>query len=285
MIGGFDTSPEDDLQLLRTAAVSGGIIAAGFFRREVKTWTKENSSPVTEADFMVDTHLARMLLDARPHYGWLSEETVDSKDRLRAARLFVVDPIDGTRGFLRGEDSWSISLAVVENGRPVAGVIYAPARDELYEASLGGGARRNGVPLIRQAEPGREPLIPLPGAVHQELQTAGLEYTRGPHYTSLAYRLTQVATGGLDAAVARRGSHDWDIAGAAIILSEAGITFEDVCAGQVVFNRPELRHSALLAVADETLYGPLHAALKQVYGCPAELDLPEHPQSLEERLP
>src|SRR3954467_6651195 len=166
-----------DLDLLRTAAVTAGIIASSYFRRDLRTWTKENSSPVSEADIVLDKFLFSALTTARPDYGWLSEESVDNPDRLNHARTFIVDPIDGTRGFIKGEDSWTVSLAVVENGTPVVGVVFAPARDEMYEATLGGGARFNGqeldrvVPLTRQS-----PLIPAPGAVHQELQAAGLEY-------------------------------------------------------------------------------------------------------------
>ena len=164
-----------------------------------------------------------------------------------------------------------MSLAVVEDGTSIAGVVYAPARDEMYDASLGGGAWFNGKPLRRQAVPGRTvPLIPAPGAVHQELQAEGLEYTRGPAYPSLAYRLVQVATGKLDAAVARRGAQDWDVAGAAAILAECGLPLEDVCIGALRFNRPEIRHGALAALGDASLRTPLHAALIRVYGCPAE---------------
>src|SRR5690606_6781432 len=106
-------------------------------------------------------------------YGWLSEESVEDPDRLNHRRTFIVDPIDGTRGFIRGDDSWTVSLAVVEDGIPIAGVVYAPARDEMYDAALGLGARFNGRPLTRQRHPGRSlPLIPAPGAVHHELQTA-----------------------------------------------------------------------------------------------------------------
>jgi myo-inositol-1(or 4)-monophosphatase len=169
-----------------------------------------------------------------------------------------------------------VSLAVVEDGVPIAGVVYAPARDEMYDAAVGAGARLNGRPLLRQRHPGRTaPLIPAPGAVHQELQAAGLEYKRGPYFPSLAYQLVQVATGRLDAGVARRGSRDWDIAGAACILAEAGIAFEDVCMGALRFNRPETRHGALAAFGEASLKAPLRAALVKVYGCPQpqEVDL------------
>ena len=266
------TTYEDDLELLRSSAVAAGIIASGFFRRDVKSWHKDNASPVSEADILVDRYLASSLLQARPDYGWLSEETADNPSRLDCERVFVVDPIDGTRGFLRGEDSWTVSLAVVEHGVPVAGVVYAPVRDELYDAVKDGGARLNGKPIVRRRRAGAPPLIPAAGAVHQELQAAGLDYTRGPAYPSLAYRLVQVATGRLDAVATRRGSQDWDIAAAAIILSEAGIDLADVCRGVPQFNRRDVRHGALAALGDMSLKPLVHAALIKVYGCPAEPD-------------
>jgi myo-inositol-1(or 4)-monophosphatase len=263
------TTAADDLQLLRSAAVTAGIIAIGYFRKELKHWTKEHNSPVSEADIVLDKFLHSALTTARPDYGWLSEETADTTDRLSRRRTFVVDPIDGTRAFIKGEDPWSVSLAVVEDGVAIAGVVYAPARDEMYEAALGEGALLNGKPIVRQRPANRHaPVIPAPGAVHQELQANGFDYIRGPAYPSLAYRLVQVATGKLDAAVARRGSQDWDLAGAAIILSEAGIDFTDVCMGALRFNRAETRHGALAALGEVSLKPLLHAALIRVYGCP-----------------
>lgn len=262
------TSYENDLELLRTAAVTAGIIASSYFRRELRSWTKENASPVSEADIVLDKFLFSALTAARPDYGWLSEETADNPQRLGKKRVFIVDPIDGTRGFIKGEDSWTISLAVVENGEPVVGVVFAPARDQMYEASKGGGARLNGKPIVRVTPPDRqEPLIPAPGAVHQELQLAGLSYTRGPAYPSLAYRLVQIATGKLDATVVRRGAQDWDIAGAAMVLSECGIGFVDACIGDMRFNKPEVRHGALAAFAQGSLRELLTGALIKVYGC------------------
>lgn len=263
------SSADEDLELLRASAVTAGIIATGYFRRDIKSWTKGHDSPVSEADILVDQFLASALMAARPDYGWLSEESADDLTRLERRRVFVIDPIDGTRGFLRGEDSWCVSVAVVEDGRPLAGVIYAPIRDELYAASRDGGTRLNGRPLLRKHPSGRSlPLIPLPGAVHTALDEAGFAHTRGPHYPSLAYRLVQVAAGRLDAAVARRGSNDWDVAAAAIVLSETGITLEDVCEETLAFNRPDVRHGALCATAELSLKPQLHEALRRVYGCP-----------------
>lgn len=267
------TTAAEDLEVLRSAAVTAGIIATGYFRRDVKNWTKEFGSPVSEADIVLDKFLHSALTTARPDYGWLSEESADNPERLGKKRTFIVDPIDGTRGFIKGEDSWSVAIAVVEDGTAIAGVVYAPARDEMYEAAAGEGAFLNGKPLVRQRMLDRRaPLIPAPGAVHQELQSAGLDYVRGGYYPSLAYRLVQVATGKLDAAVARRGSQDWDIAAAAVILQEAGVDFADVCMGALRFNRAETRHGALAALTEASLKPVLHAALVKVYGCPEPQD-------------
>lgn len=263
-----DEELEEDLRLLRAAAVNAGIMAMGFFRREVKTWTKENSSPVSEADFLIDDFLGETLTASRPDYGWLSEETVDDKDRLTRQRVFVVDPIDGTSGFLRGEDGWSIALAIVENGTPKVGVVYAPARDELYEAKLGHGAMLNSAPLKLHHRLGDKPIIPAPGAVHNELTALGLDYVRGPHLPSLAHRLLQVATGVLDVALARRGAQDWDIAASDVILAECGIHIQDVCTGRPTYNNEDVRHGALAAMRDLSLKANVHAALRTVYGCP-----------------
>jgi myo-inositol-1(or 4)-monophosphatase len=282
MTSSVPTSPAEDLELLRSGAVSAGIIAAGFFRRDPKTWTKANASPVTEADIAVDRYLNATLCAARPGYGWLSEETADDSRRLQRRRAFVIDPIDGTRGFIRGDDSWTVSLAVVEDGIAIAGVVYAPVRDEMFAACRGGGAWRNGKRLSRRPS-GPHPVIPAPGAVHHELEAAGLDYVRGPYFPSLAYRLVQVAAGGLDAAVVRRGAQDWDIAGAAVILEECGIGFEDVCLGALRFNRPEVRHGALAALADNSLRSVLHETLIRIYGCPADESLLA--PDLESRMP
>jgi myo-inositol-1(or 4)-monophosphatase len=277
------TTAADDLELLRSSAVTAGIIALGYFRREVKSWTKEHDSPVSEADIVLDDYLRVALGRARPDYGWLSEETADSADRLDRRRTFIVDPIDGTRSFLRGEDTWCVSLAVVEDGVPIAGVVYAPARDEMYEASVGDGAMLNGRPILRRRPLDRTaPLIQVTGAVHRQLQEAGVVYTRGPYYSSLAYRMSQVATGKLDAAISRRGSHDWDIAAAAIILAEAGLVLDDVCTERVVFNKADVRHGALAAAGEHSLKPVLHEALRRVYGCPPPSEMPA---DLERRTP
>src|SRR4051812_4316244 len=123
-----------------------------YFGKNPQVWMKGGTSPVSEADHAADAYLRQTLLAARPDYGWLSEETIDNPARLLARRTFVVDPIDGTRGFLEGLRSWCVSVAVVEDGRTLAGVLECPAKDETYWALPGQGAFRNGKPIaVRQA--------------------------------------------------------------------------------------------------------------------------------------
>jgi myo-inositol-1(or 4)-monophosphatase len=149
-------SLEEDLELIRVAAEEAGKIAMGYFGRDPEVWLKAGVSPVSEADYAVDAFLKGSLRAARPDYGWLSEETVDTPDRLTANRTFVVDPIDGTRAFLERRDVWCVSIAVVENGRPLAGVLDCPAREEVYVAAPGKGATLNGK-RISVRQPGAEP--------------------------------------------------------------------------------------------------------------------------------
>ena len=112
----IDGKLDADLELVRKAAREAGELAMRYFRRDPQVWMKAGNSPVTEGDLAVDRLLRDRLSAARPDYGWLSEETADSSERLSALRTFVVDPIDGTRGFIAGSAEWCVSVAIVEDG-------------------------------------------------------------------------------------------------------------------------------------------------------------------------
>src|SRR5258708_1630894 len=120
-----------------------GALAAKTFRGEFKSWSKDGGSPVTEVDIAGDNLLRERLTRLVPDVGWLSEETEDDRARLGSARLWVVDPIDGTRAFVNGRTDWSVSVALVEDGRPVLGAVFAPLEDGLYLAAAGEGATRD----------------------------------------------------------------------------------------------------------------------------------------------
>ncbi|MBT1155046.1 3'(2'),5'-bisphosphate nucleotidase CysQ [Aminobacter anthyllidis] len=236
-----------ELELLRAAATEAGRIAMGFFRQSPEVWFKGGNSPVSEADYAADHYLRDTLLAARPDYGWLSEETADNPDRLGARRTFVVDPIDGTRGFVEGRTAWCVSVAVVENGRSLAGVLECPARNETYWAVAGGGAFLNGAPLevremgerIRIAGP--KPMIDGMPAEWQD------RLDREAYIPSLAYRVAMIANGALDATFVKPNAHDWDIAAAELILTEAGGKLLDRHGNKLAFAGSDIVHGALMA--------------------------------------
>ncbi|MCX8281174.1 3'(2'),5'-bisphosphate nucleotidase CysQ [Phyllobacterium sp. 0TCS1.6C] len=260
-----------DLELIREAAMGAGRIAMSFFQQSPQTWLKSGNSPVTEADLAVDRYLKDMLLAARPDYGWISEETVDERSSSPWQRLFVVDPIDGTRDFIGGGNVWCISIAVIENGRPVAGVLDCPAREEVMTALPGKGACLNGG-IIRSRPQTRPFRVAAPGQylkkLPREFQDA-IEHA--PHIASLAYRLAMVARGDLAGTFVRPNSHDWDLAAADLILSEAGgrvltAAGEALTYGRHDAERGDYRHGALVASGASFMDDMLKVAAATTFG-------------------
>lgn len=212
---------EGDLRLITEAAREAGRIAHGFFRRDPQVWFKAGQSPVSEADYAADKFLRETLLAARPDYGWLSEETADTPDRLSMSRCFVVDPVDGTRAFVEGRETWCVSVAVVERGRPLAGVLECPALRETFTATLGGGAFLDGKTISVRALPAK-PEVAGAKAFVDALAPPWNAAHRAAHIPSLAYRIALIAKGHLDATLVKPNAHDWDLAAADLILREAG---------------------------------------------------------------
>ncbi|WP_246660482.1 3'(2'),5'-bisphosphate nucleotidase CysQ [Nitratireductor sp. XY-223] len=242
-----------DLALIREAAQEGGRIAMGYFRNHPDVWYKGGRSPVTEADIAVDRFLSKTLSAARPDYGWLSEETEDNKSRRHHDRIFVVDPIDGTRAYVNGEDVWCVSIAVVESGVPVAGVLACPARDELFEAARGGEATKNGRP-IAVSSVGADRVMSMPQTVYRNLPEGFADsIQRAPHIPSLAYRIAMVADGRLDATLVKPGSHDWDLAAADLILGNAGGALLNRKGEPVRYNKKSVSHGLLIAGPERML--------------------------------
>ena len=241
------------LDELADAARRAGEIALRDFRLGATTsaavHAKHGGSPVTGADLAVDRYLSARLRAAFPDAGWLSEETADDLSRLDKASLLVVDPIDGTRAFLAGDPRWTVSIAFVLDARPIAGVVHAPVLGETYGAALGCGARLDGAP-IRAAEKATlaGARIGGPKAMIAALaKAAGAELIAAPRIPSLALRLARVAGGALDVGLASANAHDWDVAAADILLSEAGALLTDAHGQILRYNARETRRGALLA--------------------------------------
>lgn len=218
-------------EVSRITAEAGRIAAArcgGAFRR----WEKTPGSPVCDIDLEVDAFLREHLSRLDPEAGWLSEETLDASDRIERRRLWVVDPIDGTRDYLRERPGWCVSVALVEDRAPLIGVLDAPARGEHWTARKGKGAWRNGE---RLKVSGR---TELPGARVPADQLPALDRDLVPvaKPNSIALRIALVAAGEADLVATLKWGFEWDIAAAALIAAEAGATVSGALGQPLAFN-------------------------------------------------
>jgi myo-inositol-1(or 4)-monophosphatase len=252
-----------DLALLTEAARAAGVVALRYWKRNPEVWDKDDGAgPVTEADLAVNRLLEDRLRGARPDYGWLSEESPDGEARQATRRQFIVDPIDGTRAFIAGEEAFAHSLAVVEGGRVLAGVVYLPAMDRLYAATAAGAALCNGQPIRASQHPGIEGanVLTTRPTLLPEHWPGGVPDLKRSFRTSLAYRLCLVAEGRFDGMITLRDAWEWDIAAGGLIAAQAGAVVTDRAGAALVFNRPEARSPGVIA-AGAGLHGAVLARL------------------------
>lgn len=260
--------PADDRRLLRAAVDEAGPVALRHFRQNAKRWQKAPGQIVTEADLAIDELLHRRLLGARPNDAWLSEERPDDGSRYRERRVWMVDPIDGTRAFADGLAEFAISAALVTDGAPVLGVVSNPATGQWFEAMAGDGARLDGEP-IRASD-----RVDLTGARLLASRTEmrrrrWSELIQGPSFTSissLAYKLALVAAGRYDGLVSLRPCHDWDVAAAVLLVSEAGGLVTTADGAALELNGATLRHQGLVAAGTRELHRALLARLAPLRG-------------------
>jgi myo-inositol-1(or 4)-monophosphatase len=248
---------------LDAAVRDAGGLALSMFAKPIRQWTKgPSSSPVCEADIAVDALLRQRLSGVDSGFGWLSEETADDPARLTARYVWVVDPIDGTRAYIAGEPDWAISAALVENGRPIAARLYAPALDEFFAAAAGGTSTLNGKAIAATGGADLQDIrIAGPQKLLERLSSVMPPFTKLPRGHSLALRLARVAQGASDAALAGGNSHDWDLAAADLLVHQAGGTLTPLAGGTIAYNRPVPRHGMLIAAGRDR-----HAALIERLG-------------------
>ena len=235
----------DLLAQVSEAARAAGAMAFSRWRGEFASWDKVPGEVVCEIDLAANDMLHAALGRLDPEAGWLSEETADSAERLMRSRVWVVDPIDGTRDFVRGRPGWCVSVALVEGGRALLGVLDAPARDEHWAAAAGKGATLNGAALHAsdrtELAGARVPADVLPKADHD------LVMVERPN--SIALRMAMVARGDADLLAALRWGHEWDIAAAALIAQEAGAVVTDARGSTLRFNSTKGEMFGVLACA------------------------------------
>jgi len=242
----------------RAAVLEAGRLAMSYFGRAHGRWEKGPGQIVTDADLAVDGFLKTALSGLAPDAGWLSEETADDGSRLTARRVWVVDPIDGTRSFAEAKPEFTICVGLLEHARPVLGLVLNPATGELFEARAGQGATLNGAPIAAR------PQAALAGAriVVSRNENKRRDFERYfpdaqlDAIGSLALKLCLVACGRFDGYLSWRRAHDWDIAAAALILAEAGALLTDPRGLEVRFDTAEPVRRGLVAAAPG-----LHAAM------------------------
>lgn len=242
----------DDLPLLIAAARLAGDIALRHWRQDPQVWEKpDGQGPVSAADLEVNEALCALLCQARPDYGWLSEESTDSAGRQATATQFILDPIDGTRAFLEGDTAFAHALAVVQDGTVRAGVVFLPAQDRLYTATAHGPALLNGAPIQASAcaSATHARVLTAKASLAPELWPGGVPELERHFRSSLAWRLCLVAEGAFDAMITLRPAWEWDIAAGALIASRAGARVSDRSGAALLFNRPDPRSRGVVAAA------------------------------------
>lgn len=208
-------------------------------------WEKVPGSPVCAADIAIDGFLKRELTALLPAAGWLSEETADSPERLAGGLIWLVDPIDGTRDYIHGRRGWAVSVALVSAGRPLFGLLCAPARDEYWYGEAGQGSWRNGERLAASSR------AELAGArvPAKTLPPEDADLVRVDQPNSIALRMALVAADEADLVATLRWGFEWDIGAAALIAREAGAAVTDAFGQPLNYNKPDPRAFGVLATA------------------------------------
>ena len=254
----------EDHALLCEAVRDAGAIALDYFQRGFEVREKNPGDPVTDADLAVDEALKSRLMGERPGYGWMSEETEDDRARLDAPRTWIVDPIDGTKGFVEGNQHWVVSAALVEAGRPVCAVVFNPGTGQFVDAYKGGGTRLNGKP-VRTTRTASLAAASL-GSSHNEQRRKLWQHlfpeSRIELVDAIAYKIALVAIGAHDGTISLRPKSDWDIAAGDLLVSEAGGVMTDADGNRLIYNQDDVRNPNLVA-SGAVIYPALRTALER----------------------
>jgi myo-inositol-1(or 4)-monophosphatase len=251
-----------ELQVAIDGAIAAGKILQGYFRDGgYQIDSKGKNNPVTTADFEADSKLKQILRDAFPTYGWLSEETVDNDDRLACERVWIVDPLDGTKEFIKGIPEFVVAIALAERGVPVMGVSYNPIKNELFSGIRGAGCFLDGKPVTVSTVSALE---------HSTILASRSETARGDWKAyegrvkvraigSVAYKLALVAAGQADATFTLTPKSEWDIASGVALIVAAGGRVTDLNGDEMHFNRRDVKTPGFVASN-----GHLHSEIERM---------------------
>jgi myo-inositol-1(or 4)-monophosphatase len=246
---GWRNRMEKELEILIEAMKLAGRTVLDMAGKGIAIQTKSDHSPVTTADLAVDRLIHEAVARHFPDDGWLSEERPDATERLTKKRVWIVDPIDGTRAFIKNVPQFCISVALVENGNPIVGAVLNPSTDELFSAIRGRGVRFTGE--HPEGEPPRAGALPLVLVNPWELRHGRLDVlsnqARCRPVGSIAYALAHVAAGRAAAAVMLEGGNEWDVAAGMLLIEESGGTMTDAHGKGIRFNQPDPRLKGTIA--------------------------------------
>lgn len=252
------------LNLAVAAARGAGEVIMRHYRSSYESWNKSPDNPVTSADLEADYILCTQLTDATPEYGWLSEETSDNPERLDKCCSWVVDPLDGTKEFIQGLDQFAVSIAFVEDGLPLLGVVYNPATKEMITGLVGKGLTYNGetpTPLSGRTDPRGARVLASDTEVKNGMWAPYQKILKIDQVGSAAYKLARVAAGFGDAYISLKPKHEWDVcAGVALVLA-AGGQVTDLAGNPLRFNQPNVLVHGVVA-ANSTLHAQLIELVK-----------------------
>ena len=248
---------KNELKSAIDAAKEAGSIIMKYYKSKYEIRDKSYHNPVTTADHAADKYLRETLTKAYPEYGWLSEETVDTKSRLDKNRTWVVDPLDGTKEFIEGVDHFVVSIALVENGEPIVGVLYNPASDELFSAAKGDGAFLDGERLYCSTEKDFKKMVILNSRSETRnglWKPYALDFQEQRPIGSVAYKLGLTSAAKADIFASLRPKNEWDICAGHCILREADGEMVNLEGKPITYNNPKtLITPGLIAVNTEIL--------------------------------
>ena len=254
----------DELGTTVKAAKEAGAIIMALFGKDYRIEEKSKGNPVTTADLEANRKIREIIRGRYPEDGWLSEEDKDDLRRLGSSRVWVVDPIDGTKEFIAGVPQFAVSVGLVMDGRPVLGVVYNPADEKLYRAVKGDGAALNDQPIhVSQREEMQGAFLLVSRSEPRRKFQPFADLCRLEPIGSIAYRLALVAQGAGDGTLTFRSLHEWDVCAGVLIVEEAGGVVVDGGGRGLVFNQEDTQYRGIVA-SNEILAQSLQGMLARI---------------------
>ncbi|MFQ5515685.1 MAG: inositol monophosphatase family protein [Myxococcota bacterium] len=247
---------ERESEVAREAARAAGAIIADHGRGARESWDKTEDNPVTHADLEANKAIVRLLREAFPKDSILSEETRDSSERLAAERVWIIDPLDGTKEFIAGIPEFAVSVALVVRGDPVVGVVYQPLTDECFWGRAGGGAHlgKKRLRVSRLQDLGRATVL----SSRTEMKRGQMDpfaelFGRFQPIGSVALKLAYIAAGRGDLWISAAPKSEWDVCGGDLLVREAGGTFRTLAGGVRTYNQSDVLLQPLMAAGPPRL--------------------------------